>query len=297
MATRLLSGIRMRDPFVLSDGDGYFLYGTTDPDPWAGPGTGFDVYRSADLEHWDGPLPAFRPPAGFWGETQFWAPEVYRFGDRYAMLATFAGSGARRGTQVLVADAAVGPFRPWSVGAVTPPDWECLDGTLHVDDRGDPWIVFCHEWVQLGDGAIAAQRLSADLSAAVGAPLVLFHASEAPWARPLAPDPEVRRDAAFVTDGPFLWRSSSGSLMLLWSSFGEEGYAMGIARSVSGEITGPWRHDPEPLWPHDGGHGMVLDAQDGRRFLVFHRPNRSPLERPVMLPLREIDGAFAVVDG
>lgn len=76
--SRTLDEIRIRDPYVLRLDDGrYVLCGTTDPNPWSGPGTGFDCYTSTDLDRWDGPFEAFRPEPGFWGQTQFWAPEVH----------------------------------------------------------------------------------------------------------------------------------------------------------------------------------------------------------------------------
>ena len=86
-----LSDIRMRDPFLLDAGaGGYYLFGTTDENLWGGPGTGFDCYRSMNLTSWQGPFPAFRPASGFWGTTQFWAPEVHAHDGWFAMLATFA---------------------------------------------------------------------------------------------------------------------------------------------------------------------------------------------------------------
>ena len=39
--------------------------------------------------------------------------------------------------------------------AVTPDGWQSLDGTLYVDRSGKPWMVFCHEWLQVGDGQMA----------------------------------------------------------------------------------------------------------------------------------------------
>ena len=41
-----------------------------------------------------------------------------------------------------------------------------LDGTLFVDAGGKPWLVYAHEWVQIGDGTIEAMPLKDDLSAA-----------------------------------------------------------------------------------------------------------------------------------
>jgi len=168
--------IHLRDPFVLplAEEGRYYLYGTTDPDCWQGKGVGFDAYRSADLEHWEGPFPVFRPPTGFWADRNYWAPEVHRYGGRFFMFASFKAEGVCRGTQALVADSPLGPFLPHSAGPLTPRDWECLDGTLFVDEAGDPWLVFCHEWVQVHDGEMCAMRLSADLSRAIGEPFCSF---------------------------------------------------------------------------------------------------------------------------
>ncbi|RAX18516.1 hypothetical protein DC347_00095 [Pseudarthrobacter sp. AG30] len=189
-----LDGIRMRDPFILQSAPGGFvLFGTSDENVWGGPATGFDCYTSEDLEHWDGPFAAFRPPADFWADTQFWAPEVYALDGRFFMFATLATSSRSRprGVVVLAADAATGPYRPWSDGPVTPAAEPCLDGTLHVDDAGARWLVYSRgaegtrEEPGTADGRMCAVRLSHDLRAAVGEPFLLFTASSAPWARPL----------------------------------------------------------------------------------------------------------------
>jgi len=79
----------------------------------------------------------------------------------------------------------------------------------------------------------------------------------------------------------------SGSLIMLWSSRGAKGYAMGVARSDTGEVTGPWRQEAEPLWAEDGGHGMIFRALDGRLMLTLHCPNRSPNERPFFVEIEE----------
>lgn len=96
------------------------------------------------------------------------------------------------------------------------------------------------------------------------------------------------RFPTYVTDGPFLYRSGDGTLMMLWSSFGSKGYAMGISRLETGHITGPWRHDPDPIWAEDGGHGMVFRTFEGRLMLTFHSPNATPQERAVFVELEEM---------
>lgn len=288
------SEIQLRDPFVFvqAEASRYILYGTTDPDCWRGPGIGFDAYVGTDLEHWEGPFQAFRPEAGFWGTNNFWAPELHRHGGRWYIFASFKSDDHVRATQVLSADTPLGPFKLHSPEPLTPPDWECLDGSLHVDAEGQPWIVFCHEWVQVVDGEVCARRLSADLSRPEGDPILLFKGSDAPWTRP-----HKRRDGSIdpamrVTDGPFLHRTASGELLMLWSSFSEAGYAMGVARSESGAILGPWRQDEKPLADRDSGHGMAFRALDGRLIVSWHSPNVSPQERPAFFEVEESGGSL-----
>lgn len=286
-----LDEIHIRDPFVLrveTTGE-YWLFGSTDENIWSGPATGFDTYRSNDLVTWDGPFPAFRPAADFWSHTQYWAPEVHEYDGAFYMFATFTAEGHRRGTQILRAERPEGPYEPWSDGPVTPREWECLDGTLHIEkhghvEDGTPYLVFCHEWKDVGDGEIHAVRLSEDLQATIGEPRLLFRASDAPWARCI-PRPEFSE--VFVTDGPSMHRASDGRLLMLWSSFGDSGYAMGVATSTTGSITGPWVQSQLPLWPADGGHGMIFTDAEGALQLTLHTPNRTPDERAHFFPLEE----------
>lgn len=285
--------IHIRDPFVLpvAAEQQYYLYGTTGAEAWTKAASGIDYYTSRDLENWEGPFPAFRPPAGFWADRNFWAPEVHLYRGRYYMLASFKAEDRRRGTQILAADSLQAPFLPISDGPVTPRDWECLDGTLFVDADDHPWMVFCHEWVQVGDGEVCAVRLSDDLTSAIEAPRLLFRASEAPWALEINSKGRI----GYVTDGPWMHRLANGGLLMLWSSFGTGGYTVGMARSTSGDILGPWQQLPEPLYAGDGGHCMVFRAFDGQLWLAYHRPNESPNERPQFVRLRETDSALEII--
>ncbi len=283
-----LPGIHLRDPFILPvpERGRYYLFGTG----WSlGKGPGFVVYDSPDLKTWQGPKEAFRRPKGFWADRNYWAPEVHRYKGTFYMFASFKAEGVCRGTQILIADEPAGPYRLHSDGPVTPRDWECLDGTLYVDKRGAPWMVFCHEWVQVGDGEICAVRLSGDLKKAIGEPVLLFRASAAPWVLEWGKKPRGR-----VTDGPFLHRTADGTLIMLWSSFGRRGYALAVATSESGELKGPWRHPAEPLIAADGGHGMIFRTFGCKLMLSLHQPNRPPRERPRLFELTEQGGRLVL---
>jgi hypothetical protein len=290
-----LTEIRMRDPFILESSPGAFvLLGTTDENLWGGPATGFDCYTSSDLATWEGPIAAFRPPEGFWSDTQFWAPEVHAYVGAFYLFATFASSETHvRGVAVLRSEQATGPFQPWSDGPVTPAALPCLDATFFVDDEAQPWIIYSRgaEGIPGGepptaDGEMYARRLAPDLRAPLEEPVLLFTASAAPWAKPLrfpegVEPPEqlnLAKDPLF-TDGPFIVRSPDDSLLMTWSSFGDEGYAIGIAHSPNGSVLGPWTQAPHPLWARNGGHGMILHTTSETNHLVFHSPNETPNER------------------
>ena len=259
-----IESIYIRDPFILPWQGTYYLYAAQYPT--------FIVRTSTDLIHWSEPTVIFEKPADFWSDRDYWAPECHAYTDpadgktRFYLFASFKAADRCRGTQILCAEEPTGPFVPLTAEPVTPRDWECLDGTLWIED-GTPYMVFCHEWLQIGDGEICMMPLSHDLTTAIGEPVVLFHASAPRWVRP------VRAKTEFVTDGPFLYRTGTGELLMLWSSFGDKGYAETAARSASGKLSGPWIQEEEPLMPENGGHGMLFRTFDGKLNLVIHAPN------------------------
>ena len=277
-----LGEITIRDPFIFPDAAGrcYYLYGTTLKERGYAE-TGFYGFKSQDLKEWDGPFPVFIPDGSFWADSDFWAPEVHFYHGKYYMFATFRKDGFCRGTQILFSETPDGMFVPLTEKPVTPPDWECLDGTLFVDDNGIPYMIFCHEWLQVSDGEMCVMPLSADLREAAGEAQLLFRASEAPWSRELFSPGSGK----YVTDGPFVFRED-GKLKMLWSSMGEKGYAMGCAVSDSGTITGTWRHERTPVFAENGGHGMIFTSFDGKKYLTLHQPNISD-EHPVFISLAD----------
>lgn len=275
--------IHVRDPFVLPWEGSYYLYGTRGPTCW-GLADGFDVYVGKDLENWEGPIEIFHNDGSFWADREYWAPEVHVIDGAFYMFASFHSPDRRRGTQILRAEKPTGPFVPISDGPVTPADWECLDGTFFQSKDGDPYLVFCHEWLQVHDGEVCAMKLTPDLKAAAGEPRVLFRASQAPW---VVPSVDKDGNKNYVTDGPWLHRCPDGRLMMLWSSHGKDGYAQAAAYSDNGDITGNWTPAAEPIFGRDGGHGMIFRDFEGVQHLVLHAPNENPYERPVFLPFEE----------
>lgn len=274
--------INIRDPFVLPDNGKYYLYGTRGETAWT-VAHGLDVYVSDDLETWSEAHECFSVPENFWADKEIWAPEVHKYKEKYYMFVTMRSEERNRKTQILRSDSPMGPFLPFTDDAVTPAGWRCLDGTFYVAENGDPYIVFCREWQQVTDGEIHAMKLTPDLSSAEGEPILLFKASQPHWA-------DKTREM-FVTDGPFMYRTECGRLLMIWSTFTPSGYVQAIAYSDNGEIDGNWLHE-DLLFEKDGGHGMIFDDYNGVKHLILHSPNENPLERPVMFNLKEENGTL-----
>ena len=292
MSLLTIKDIQIRDPFIVprEEEGKYYMYGSTDANIW-GKGTGFDAYVSTDLSNWEGPFPVFRPDENFFADNNFWAPEVYAYKDKCYMFATFRRrDNDLLGTAILVSDQLLGPFTLHSDGPVTPKEWSSLDGSLHVDEQGIPWMIFCHEWQQVGDGEVCAVQLSEDLYSTLGEPILLFTASEAAWTTPYI-SPRYPDTINYVTDGPYVFRTDKGQLRMLWASFIDNTYALGVAESVTGEIKGPWIQANEAVYRNDGGHGMVFRTFEGKLLLALHTPNNTPDERPVFLEIMGLEGS------
>lgn len=273
-----LCDIHIRDPFILADGGKYYLYGSRGNEAW-GKCSGLDVYVSDNLETWSDAIQAFTPPEDFWTDMHFWAPEVHKYDDKYYMFVSFKSCDRCRGTQILKADSPMGPFVIHSDGPVTPPEWECLDGTLYIENNV-PYMVFCHEWTQIDDGEICVMELTKDLKKAVSEPKILFRASEPVWSDGYEPD-------KYVTDGPFLYRTQGGRLLMIWSSFSKHEYCEAISYSDNDSIFGNWFHDERLLFEKNGGHGMIFKKYNNEKMFIQHMPNNSPHERPQLFKIIE----------
>ena len=303
-----LSNIRMRDVCILADEATktyYAISSTMAANVEGGRRPALRVFTSKDLRTWEGPHIVFQTPPDFWGEINIkaiWAPELIKYKDKYYVFATFDTDSllaeqwrnwlprVKRGTQVLVSDSPLGPFKPFQNHSTLPVDMMTLDGTLWIED-GVPYMVYCHEWVQVKDGTVEMIQLKDDLSATVGDPIHLFDGSDAPWGRK---SPQWH---CYVTDGPYLYRSKTGKLIMIWSSFGKGGYTVGVAVSTTGKLRGPWTQQAEPLYANDGGHGMIFKRFDGQLMLVLHQPNKNPNERPRFFELEDTGDTLKIKSG
>ncbi len=289
--------IILSDPCILADSATQMYYMT---------GTGGLMWTSRDLERWDGPHRVAYPDTASWTgkHPAIWAAEIHPYNGKYYYFATFTndsiiiannsnGAIPRRASHVLVSDKPDGPYLPVSDKDYCPADRATLDGTLWVED-GVPYMVFCGEWLMNDDGTMEAVRLADDMSTSVGEPFELFKASDSPWSHEVQNGKERR---SRVTDGPWLFRTGTGRLGMIWTSWIDDVYTMGVAYSQSGKLAGPWIQEAKPLTPPNHGHGMLFRDLGGRWLLSIHshyNDHGRYIRRPVLFEV-DLSGDKLVV--
>ena len=275
-----LPDMPLHDPWIVADTASrtYYLFTSNNPRMTGRQTVGIMAYTSRDLKTWMAPKLVFTLPDNLWANAGGWAPEVHVWRGKYYLFTTVHNESAplpgngnshrplyRRGTVLAVSDTLDGPFELVRGGEpVAPKDIMSLDGSLFIDTAGKPWMVYAHEWIQMGVGTMEVVPLD-DSLAAIGPPIVLFKGSDSKWAVPQKPD------GAVVTDGPEIHRTQNGALVMLWSSWGADGYIQTLARSPSGKLAGPWEQLPM-LLDKGSGHGMLFTTFDGQLMLIVHRP-------------------------
>ncbi|MBQ8186295.1 MAG: family 43 glycosylhydrolase [Clostridia bacterium] len=275
----------LRDPCILVEDGVYYAYGT-----------GWHCWKNDS-----GSL------AGEWRDTGVcvkvpedaagchWAPEVHKYQGKFYMFTTYlSGKSNHRGSVIFVSDSPEGPFVEHSKGHISPEGWDAIDATFYVDEDGQPWMVFVHEWTSTDDGIgrMAAAKLSDDLTECITEPIELFRADDPSWTNHR------------VTDGCWMHKCENGTLLMIWSNFGAGGYCVGVARSDNGRVDGKWTQDDQLLYckamteEYDGGHGILFKDTDGQMYLSIHSPNNRAdgrPETPVFVPVKE-DGDTLVWD-
>lgn len=285
-----LDSIRLSDPFILADKNTSTYYMT---------GTGGMLWKSNDLKKWTGPfhIAKTNPESWMGNNPMIWAAELHHYKDKYYYFATFTNRAVkidtvggnvieRRASHILVSDKAEGPYVPMQDPIYLPADKPTLDGTLWEDKDGKPYMVYCYEWLQNLNGTIEKIELKPDLSGSVGEGKLLFRASESPWSREKQNGQIVPNK---VTDGPYVFRTGTGRLGMIWTSWVYDVYTQGVAYSKSGTLDGPWIHEEAPITPPNYGHGMLFCTLTGQWLMSVHS-HKSINGRTVRVPhLFEVD--------
>lgn len=264
--------IRLSDPFVFADKKTKTYYMT---------GTGGMLWKSKNLKTWTGPYRIAKTDPKSWmgPRPMIWAAEIHQYNGKYYYFATFTNQSVhidtvannvidRRACHILVSDNVEGPYTPMGDSIYLPANMPTLDATLWIDKDKKPYMVFCYEWLQNLNGTIEKIQLKPDFSGTIGERTLLFRASDSPWSREKLPTNEDRPNK--VTDGPFLFTTSTGKLGMLWTSWIYDKYTQGVAYSESGTLDGPWIQEPEPITPPNFGHGMLFKDFKGNTLMALH---------------------------
>lgn len=267
-----IDSIRLSDPFILADKNTSTYYMT---------GTGGLLWKSKDLKKWTGPFVVAKTDSTSWmgAHPMIWAAEIHYYKGRYYYFATFTNRNVkidtvkgnvieRRACHVLVSDKAEGPYVPFGDPVYLPANKPTLDATFWIDKDGKPYMIYCHEWLQNWNGTVEKIELKKDLSGTIGEGKILFRAKESPWSKEKDENGNIVPNK--VTDGPFLFRTQTGKLGMIWTSWVFDVYTQGVAYSQSGTLNGPWIQEKEPVTPPDFGHGMLFRTFEGKLLMVLH---------------------------
>ncbi|MDD4431994.1 MAG: glycoside hydrolase family 43 protein, partial [Bacteroidales bacterium] len=267
-----LDSIRLSDPAILADQKTACYYMT---------GTGGLLWKSKDLARWSGPYAVSQTDPESWmgPRPMIWAAELHQYKGKYYYFATFTNRNVvidnvkgnvinRRASHILVSDKPDGPYVPMQDETYLPADLPTLDGTFWVDTDDKPYLIYCQEWLVNWNGTMEKIELKPDLSGSLGKRKILFFAYDSPWSK--EKDQNGRIVPNKVTDGPYLFRTQTGKLGMIWTSWVYKDYVQGVAYSESGTLDGPWVQEQEPITPPNFGHGMLFRSFEGKLLMSVH---------------------------
>jgi beta-xylosidase len=231
------------DPTIMRDGKDYYMtHSSFDYVP------GLTVFHSTDLVNWK---PISYALSSY--ISSVWAPDICKYNGRYYIYFTVAN----KGNFVVYADS---PYGPWSNPVNLNVDW--IDPCHVVDETGQRWLFLS------GGHRI---KLAADGLSTIGKLEKVYDG----WKYPDSWETEGQ-----ALEGPKLKKIGHYYYMLS-AQGGTAGpptsHMVIVARSRS--INGPWENAPnnplihtynrsEKWWSK--GHGSLIDAPDGRWWIVYH---------------------------
>ncbi len=231
------------DPSIMRDGKNYYMtHSSFDYVP------GLTVWHSTDLVNWEPISYVFNSNLG-----SGWAPDICKYDGKYYIYFTVAN----KGNFVVYSSS---PYGPWSNPIDLKVDW--IDPCHMVDETGQRWLFLS------GGHRI---KLAADGLSTIGTLEKVYDG----WKYP-----EEWETEGMALEGPKL-KKIGGYYYMLSAQGGTAGpptsHMVVVARSKS--INGPWENAPNNPLVHtynrserwwSKGHGSLIDAQDGKWWIVYH---------------------------
>ena len=222
------------DPFILNEESGYYMFAT-------GGSIGFNVWRSENLS-------AFEKSKALkklsWASGDYWAPEVYRVGEKYVMLYTARcrENGSLR-TGIAFSDMPEGPYEDPLGRPLMDYGYATIDATLTWDDDGNPYLIYvrdCSENTVNGrqESHIYGVRLADNLMSVQGDPVLLLR-PEGEW--------ETKSGDTRWNEGPAVVRHG-GKYYLFYSVNGYWMKEYSVSVAVADSPLGPYtKQENNPL--------------------------------------------------
>ena len=246
------------DPYILNYNGTYYLYGT-------GGKNGIRVYLSKDLANWSKAVGARNgfalDSADVWGNSKFWAPEVYRINEKFYMFYSVMEHIA-----IAESDSPLGPFVQ-KVKSPLHPDTREIDPHLFIDSNGKKYLYF----VRFTDGnEVWGAEMKDDLSGIKEGTLTHIYGVSQEWEKsPMGPK-------AKVNEGPFMLKHND-LYYLFYSANHYQSQDYGVGYGLSKSPLGPFvKYEKNPVLIGDGknisgtGHHSFFTSNSGQMYIVYH---------------------------
>ncbi|MCH3994199.1 MAG: glycoside hydrolase family 43 protein [Prevotella sp.] len=286
--------IYLADPTIFHDVDNsYYLYGTSS-------NNGFVTYMSKDLRNWTGPCGKIDDSYVLskntsFGESDFWAPQVFKYGNKYYMAYCTASNVNKSSQHISIAggDSPKGPFSQKSKSCF-PASCQEIDPFVFFDEDGKVYLYYVKE---IDSNAIYVTQLNSTLDSLDETTTTLcVKSASTGWEN-------VKKNSWSVAEGPTVIKKD-GKYFLFYSAndYTYSEYAVGYATASS--PFGPWIKHSNPLLNYTminangTGHGDVFTDTIGNIWYVFHTHNSLSQVNPrrtAVIQLQYSNGEFSVL--
>lgn len=262
------------DPFILRAQDGlYYCYATSAVD-------GFKAWVSPDLVHWQDVGYVYRRQPDSWGESDFWAPEVVFYRNKYFMhYSARWGETQSLRIGVAIAESPLGPFVDVSNRPMFDFGYAVIDGHVFFDEDGRKYFYYsrdCSENIVEGrhESHLYVMELDDDLVSFRSEPILI--------AKPEQDWETCHSEEWRWNEGPFMLKHAVTYYLMYSANFyASREYAVGYA--LADNPTGPFRkaaHNPVLSSPSPEisgpGHNSVTVAPDGKSLVIAYHIHTDP---------------------
>lgn len=257
------------DPFVLKDGDDYYMYATSEAS------FGFKVWYSNNLVDWEekGLAYAHYNQPSTWATGDFWAPEVIKYGDQFYMTYSARNEGGHLQISIATSKDPLGPFIDIATEIIDQ-EGSYIDGNIFIDVDGTPYLYYvkdCSENIidDIHISQIFVQEMNKELTEVLGEPVLLLQ-QDTEW--------EGLEGDYQWNEGPFVLKHDKTYYLMYSANFyASEDYSIGYA--TADQPFGPFKKAEEnPVLAKDlergisgPGHNSVTVGLDGETlYAVYH---------------------------